>query len=86
MQADPIAARKLKNLYVQTPLAWLSYCEAYSISQPYKKSFKCDAVLSLAFLISREEGLPIAQKLQDGKIIFHSRGRNIVEKRSRQLN
>ena len=51
-----------------------------------KKSFKCDTVLSLAFLISKEEGLPIAQKLEDEKIIFHSRGKNIAEWRPRQLN
>lgn len=46
---NPIAVMKLKNLYIQAPLARLSYCETHSISQPYKKSFKCDAVLSLAF-------------------------------------
>jgi len=84
--ANPTAATKLKNLYIQTPLARLSYCETYSTSQPYKKSFKCDTVLSLAFLISREEGLPIAQNLEDGKMIFHSRGKNISEWRSRHLN
>lgn len=83
---NPIAATKLKNLYVQTPLARLSYCETHSISQPHKKSFKCDTVLSLAFLISTEEGLPIAQKLEDRKIVFHSSGKNITERIFRQLN
>lgn len=77
--ANPIAVTKPKNPYIQTPLARLSYCKASNISQPYKKSLKCDTVLSLAFLISRDEGLPVAQKLEDGKIIFHSRGKNITE-------
>lgn len=84
--ANPIGAMKPKNLYTQTPLANLSYCEMYSIPQAYKKSFKCDTVLSLAFLISREEGLQIAQKPEDGKIIFHSGGKSITERGSRQLN
>lgn len=71
---NPTGAMKPKNLYTQTPLARLSFCETYSIAQAYKKSFKCDTVLSLAFLISREEGLQIAQKPEDGKI-FHSGGK-----------